>query len=591
VGDAQSLARGGQPRFPVCAWRPPRVSTSGHDAPPPPDAGVPVGAYVCAEAATVQLVRAALMDTGRLKAHGVTRFDPRTWAALGFAGDGVAADAFASPRLGDADAASPDPWAVHAFAPAAGEREPDELLALVASGATRFVPNLRLGNPACYVDLGKREARDYDSSQTKTTERRANEIPYDAFRPAVSASSRVEAYAARRDAEARARALGTVRAPAWSPSDRPSVAKEKGSFAPFAFSELFAGVGGFAYALRACGGVPVFAAELCPHARATYAINHGCGGGIFPNDANDEHAGPLVVGDVTDVCESVIPNHDVLTGGFPCQSFSRRGDRRGFDDPRGLLYLEICRVLRACRPSAFLLENVDGLVTMRGGETIRAVTEALASCGYGVTYAVLDAADGWAPQRRRRVFFVGFRDDKVSQGALERFAWPTVAKNTGASRPRVRSILEREEDAADPPGAAMRACEVSAYQMDRAARFFARAPEDASRERRTNAVAYVAADPDGHARTLCASYRRSSAYNAELVPPSAATRARRPRFYTAREAARLMGFPETFQPDPERAWHELGNSVVVPLVRDVAAAVLTAMRWGEAAEKSRSRDE
>ena len=589
MGDAQSLARGGQPRFPVCAWRPPRVSTSGHDAPPPPDAGVPVGAYVCAEAATVQLVRAALMDTGRLKAHGVTRFDPRTWAALGFAGDGVAADAFASPSpRGDADAASPDPWAVHAFAPAAGEREPDQLLALVASGATRFVPNLRLGNPACYVDLGKREAR--DASQTNSSQKKRA----DAFRPAMSVSSRLEAYAARRDAEARARALGAVRAPDWSPAERPSVATQK-VFAPFAFSELFAGVGGFAYALRDVGGVPVFAAELCPHARATYAINHGCGGGIFPNenDANDEHAaayaGPLVVGDVTDVCESVIPNHDVLTGGFPCQSFSRRGDRRGFDDPRGLLYLEICRVLRACRPSAFLLENVDGLVTMRGGETIHAVTEALASCGYGVTYAVLDAADGWAPQRRRRVFFVGFRDDKVSQGALERFAWPT-AGDTGAS-PRVRSILEREEDAADPPGAAMRACEISAYQMDRAARFFARAPEDASRERRTNAVAYVAADPDGHARTLCASYRRSSAYNAELVPPSAATRARRPRFYTAREAARLMGFPETFQPDPERAWHELGNAVAVPLVRDIAAAVLTAMRWGEASRDVLARDE
>ena len=75
---------------------------------------------MCAEAATVQLVRAALMDTWRLKAHGVTRFDPSTWAALGFADADVAADAFASPRLGDADAASPDPWAVHAFAPAAG---------------------------------------------------------------------------------------------------------------------------------------------------------------------------------------------------------------------------------------------------------------------------------------------------------------------------------------------------------------------------------------------------------------------------------------------------------------------------------------
>jgi DNA (cytosine-5)-methyltransferase 1 len=160
--------------------------------------------------------------------------------------------------------------------------------------------------------------------------------------------------------------------------------------------------------------------------------------------------------------------------------------------------------------------------------------------------------------------------------------------------------LEREEDAAEPPGDAMRACEVSAYQMDRAAGFFARrestgarVEDDTARERATEDVAYLAAELDGHARTLCASYRKSSAYNAELVPPSAATRARRPRFYTAREAARLMGFPETFQPDPERAWHELGNSVAVPLVRDVAAAVMTAMRWGEAekAEKAAARDE
>ena len=610
MGDAQSLARGGQPRFPVCAWRPPRVSKSGHDAPPPPDAGIPVGAYVCAEAATVQLVRAALMDTGRLKAHGVTRFDPSTWAALGFAGDGVAADAFASPRLDGADAASPDPWAVHAFAPAAGEREPDELRALVASGVTRFVPNLRLGNPACYVDLGEKKRRGNDGENEERA--RSARASLDVFRPEMSASARLEAYAARRDAEARARALGAVRAPDWTPEG------PKQAFAPFAFSELFAGVGGFAYALSEIGGVPVFAAELCPHARATYAINHGCGSGLFPRpspDENDTDVGPLMVGDVTDACESAIPNHDVLTGGFPCQSFSVRGERRGLEDPRGLLYLEICRVLRACRPSAFLLENVAGLVTVNEGETIAAVLEALRSCGYGVTHAVLDAADGWTPQRRRRVFFVGFRDDKVSQGALERFAWPTAETRDSPAGP-VRAILEREEDAADPPGAAMRACEVSAYQMDRAAGFFARrkrkkrgAPEtppdddakaeDAARTHprdaqqtqqalTADALTYVAADRDGLARTLCASYRRSSAYNAELVPPSAATRARRPRFYTAREAARLMGFPETFQPDPERAWHELGNSVAVPLVRDVAAAVLTAMRWGEAGPDSDS---
>ena len=535
---------------------------------------------MCAEAATVQLVRAALMDTGRLKAHGVTRFDPRTWAALGFADADVAADAFASPRRdGDASAASPDPWAVHAFAPAAGEREPDELLALVASGATRFVPNLRLGNPACYVDLGKT----IDSSRGETRLRRNAMLS--AFRPLMTESARLEAYLERRDAESRARALGAVRVPDWTPAGPTK------TFKPFTFSELFAGVGGFAYALREIGGVPAFAAEINPHARLTYVLNHGCGCGLSVSDPHDglepSERGPLIVGDVTDVCESVVPPHDVLTGGFPCQSFSVRGERLGFEDPRGLLYLEICRVLSACRPSAFILENVDGLVTMNEGKTINAVLEALTSCGYGVTYEVLDAADGWTPQRRRRVFFVGFRDDRVEEGALERFAWPKASRFTNA--PTVRAVLEREEDAAEPPGDAMRACEVSAYQMDRAAGFFARressgarVEDDPARERATDDVAYLAASVDGHARTLCASYRKSSAYNAELVPPSAATRARRPRFYTAREAARLMGFPETFQPDPERAWHELGNSVAVPLVRDVAAAVMTAMRWGEA---------
>ena len=106
---------------------------------------------------------------------------------------------------------------------------------------------------------------------------------------------------------------------------------------------------------------------------------------------------------------------------------------------------------------------------------------------------------------------------------------------------------------------------------------------------------------EGVARTLCASYRKSSVYNAELVPPPVndaddddddddddeaaeeegrvrrRRRRRRPRYYTVREAARLQGFPETFHPDPERGYHELGNAVVPPLVRSVGAAVLEAL--------------
>ena len=86
---------------------------------------------------------------------------------------------------------------------------------------------------------------------------------------------------------------------------------------------------------------------------------------------------------------------------------------------------------------------------------------------------------------------------------------------------------------------------------------------------------YLEADLDGVARTLVASYRKSSAYNAELVAPT--RRRERPRYYTAREAARLQGFPESFALDPDCGYHELGNSVVVPLVRDIAVEMLRAL--------------
>ena len=420
----------------------------------------------------MQLVRAALMDTGRLKAHG--SLDPRTWAALRPPGT-ASPPTLSHPRARRRRRRVAGPVGGARVRPAAGEREPDEPCA-VASGATRFVPNLRLGNPACYVDLG--------SAKRVMPHKRPKGA--DAFRPAMSVSSRLEAYAVRRDAEARARARARARAglvPGRRTERRPRAVR---------LLRALRRRGRVAYALRDVGGVPC-SPPARPHARDD-VINHGCGGGIFPNDdpndavTGDEnentaaYAGPLVVGDVTDVCESVIPNHDVLTGGFPCQAFSRRGDRRGFDDPRGLLYLEICRVLRACRPSAFLLENVDGLVTMRGGETIRAVTEALASCGYGVTYAVLDAADGPAAPAARV-----FRRVPGRQSLAGRARTLRVADSRRHRREPARALdPEREEDAADPPGAAMRACEISRTRWT-ARRDSSRAPELYRNRRRTHA--------------------------------------------------------------------------------------------------------
>ena len=126
----------------------------------------------------------------------------------------------------------------------------------------------------------------------------------------------------------------------------------------FDFVELFAGIGGFRLALEAVGGRCVLASEYSQHACAVYRRN-------WPNDPAH-----VLVGDVRKLVPAQIPPHDVLVGGFPCQSFSNAGRREGLDDDRGSLFFEVVRLLDGCRPRAFLLENVRGLLKVMG--TVRA---------------------------------------------------------------------------------------------------------------------------------------------------------------------------------------------------------------------------
>ena len=611
-----------------------------------------MGAYVCARGSLVQEVRSALLDTGRLKANGVTRFDARVWRALvegglggsdgrlpvteGLEGGGMITNVVVDGTLEGATEENHDEWAVHVFGLPPGQAEDEAMTALLESGEVRYVPDVRIGSPACYVDGG---AGDRSGKMLR-------DETVGAWTPVVAAAERRRTLRERREREIRERGGRGVSPPRWYPDAHGALARAavdgaggsssssgspsrtragdpstpgERSFAPFTFSEMFAGVGGFGLALRSLGGTAVFASELCGHARKTYLANYAYGvpgmdgvsvseaaGRRSGDEAHHRHtgedqeaaaaaaaaAGLLMTGDITDVWEGIIPPHDILTGGFPCQSFSQRGDRLGLEDPRGQLYKEILRLLTACRPKAFILENVEGLARMDGGKTLELIVDELRGCGYGVHTKVFDAK-GWVPQSRKRIYFVGFRDDLA--GATERFAWPEAPETCGGT---VEDLLEDEDGGEDErePFEAVAACEVSRYQLDRAAAFFRR------REGLEQHAGYLS-PVNGVARTLCASYRKSSVYNAELVPPpmgdgTARTmeggchdegsddadvasppevRGRRPRYYTVREAARLQGFPETFHVDPERGYHELGNAVVPPLVRSVGEAVLVAM--------------
>jgi DNA (cytosine-5)-methyltransferase 1 len=118
----------------------------------------------------------------------------------------------------------------------------------------------------------------------------------------------------------------------------------------------------------------------------------------------------VVCGDISKLDSAVIPDVDVILGGFPCQGFSISGPRK-VGDGRNRLYKEYVRVVRAKRPAAFVGENVKGLVTMAGGAVLDAIKAEFSACGYDVFCQSANAKDYGVPQHRERVFIVGFRKD------------------------------------------------------------------------------------------------------------------------------------------------------------------------------------
>lgn len=122
-------------------------------------------------------------------------------------------------------------------------------------------------------------------------------------------------------------------------------------------------------------------------------------------------------GDFTTIKDEYGPI-DLLVGGTPCQSFSIAGLRGGLDDDRGNLAFEFCRLAQRTCPRWIVWENVPGVLSLDGGQAFASILGGLAECGYGLAYRVLDAqfvrVDGFAravPQRRRRVFVVGYLGD------------------------------------------------------------------------------------------------------------------------------------------------------------------------------------
>lgn len=330
----------------------------------------------------------------------------------------------------------------------------------------------------------------------------------------------------------------------------------------FRFIDLFAGIGGLRIPFEEIGGRCVFTAEWDRFARQTYAAN-------FPDDVDHEFAG-----DIRPFATEPhrIPKHDVLLAGFPCQPFSIAGVSKknslgrphGFlCDTQGTLFYDLAKIIEHHRPPVFLLENVKNLERHDGGKTFATIMNVLKKeLGYNV-YTQVISSHPWVPQKRERIFIVGFK--RSTSFDFENLDVP-------GTTPTLGDILEPEVD--------------PKYTLTPKLWNYLKDYKD-KHTSAGNGFGYSLFGPADVTRTLSARYYKDGS---EILVRQ---KGKRPRRLTPRECARLMGFDE---PDGSKfkipvsdtqAYRQFGNAVVVPVVRAVATLMKPHLYEALALEENR----
>lgn len=316
---------------------------------------------------------------------------------------------------------------------------------------------------------------------------------------------------------------------------------------PFRFIDLFAGIGGLRRGFEHVGGRCVFTSEWDAKCQETYRLNY-----------RDNHE---IEGDIRPFAENpeLVPEHDVLLAGFPCQPFSIAGVSKknalgrphGFlCDTQGTLFFDTAQIIAHHRPAAFLLENVKNLVGHDGGRTFATILHVLTrELGYHVQHRVI-SSQPWVPQKRERIFIIGFREPTD-------FDFASLKLPDAELGPKLGSILETHVD----PKYTLTP-KLWKYLQDYKAKHNAAG----------NGFGYSLFGPRDVTRTLSARYYKDGS---EVLVEQKGSR---PRRLTPRECGRLMGFDTKEKPfrigvSDTQAYKQFGNSVVVPVVKFIAEAM------------------
>ncbi len=319
------------------------------------------------------------------------------------------------------------------------------------------------------------------------------------------------------------------------------------------FIDLFSGIGGFHRAFAKAGAKCVFANDYDRKAAVVYMNNF---------KGSDDFFYPGPISKWTGDKNFMVPTHNILVAGFPCQPFSiagvskknALGKSHGFlDKTQGTLFFDIANILNKRNPEAFLLENVKNLKFHNKGDTYQTIMDTLDALGYNVSSQIINAKN-FVPQHRERIFIVGFR-----KKLKHHFIFPEIKQK----RYSIIDYLEKDVD--------------QKYVLT--SNLWKYLKEYKKKHRAAgNGFGYGLIEPgiDNHTRTISARYYKDGAE--ALISRG---KYARPRRLTPRECSNLMGFPKSHNfegiSDTE-AYKQFGNSVVVPVATLLAQSLVQQLK-------------
>ena len=308
----------------------------------------------------------------------------------------------------------------------------------------------------------------------------------------------------------------------------------------YTFIDLFAGLGGFRLALESLGAKCVYSNEWDTHVKKVYEKNFG----------------DIPEGDITQVDEKTIPNHDILCAGFPCQAFSISGKQRGFEDSRGTLFFDVARIIKEKKPKVVFMENVKNFATHDNGKTLEVVKGTMEELGYTFYQKVLNAVDYGIPQKRERIYMVCFRNDL----GISNFKFPTPFKLAR----HVDDFLLKDEQLVSNlyvsrPDIYYNALEDSQYSNKTIRLGIVNKGGQGERIYSTKGIAVTLSAHGGGAFAKTGGYLING----------------KPRKLHPRECARLMGYPDSYEicDRANQAYKQFGNSVVIDVLQYIAIEI------------------